>query len=110
MAKYVNDQELEERILEADTPVAIAFLAYDSIPARHFEPEYDSVADEFRTRMEFHKINVEENPTITEDLGVDAVPTMLIFRDSDEIARYEGPYSSEALMERIGTLFKEKKL
>jgi len=110
MVKWINDSDLEEHVLEAKQPVAVVFLNHDSISCKHYIPEFEAVADEFRKRMKFYKIDAVENPTITDDLGIDAVPTVLIFRDSDEIAKYEGPYSREALMERIGTLFKEKKL
>ena len=50
------------------------------------------------------RVDVDENPTITEDLLVKSVPTTLVFFDGDEIARFEGPYSREALEDRIGKL------
>ena len=52
--------------------------------------------------------DVTENPTITDELGVQAVPTLLVFRDGEEIARYEGPYSREALNERLTNLMAGK--
>jgi hypothetical protein len=42
-------------------------------------------------KIEFYRIDVTENPTITDELGVQAGPTLLVFRDGEEIARYEGP-------------------
>ena len=100
----LNDLALEERILESDRCVAVAFLHYSSAPCDHFRPELQAVSKMLDDKVEFCQIDVTENPTITEELGVQAVPTLLVFREGDEIARYEGPYSQEALFERISTL------
>ena len=59
-------------------------------------------------KIEFFRIDVTENPTITDELGVQAVPTLLVFRDGEEVARYEGPYSREALNERLTNLMAGK--
>ncbi len=101
MVRDLNDQGVEERVLESEGPVAVAFLDYDSIPCRHFRPELEAVAEQLDGKMCFYKVDVTENPLITEDLGVEAVPTLLVFREGKEIARYEGPYSREALGDRI---------
>jgi len=108
MVKELNDQGLEERVLESDGLVAVAFLDYGSIPCDHFRPELDAVSDTLEGKFEFYKIDVSENPTVTEELGVQAVPTLLVFRDGEELARYEGPYSREALNERLTALMAGK--
>jgi len=109
MVKDLNDHGLEERVLESEGMVAVGFLDFCSIPCEHFRPELDAVADMLEGKLEFYKIDVTENPSITEELGVQAVPTLLIFRDGEEIARYEGPYSREALNERITVLMAGKR-
>ncbi len=108
MVRELNDHGLEERVLESDGLVAVAFLDFGSIPCDHFRPELDGVAEMLGGKVSFFKIDVTENPTITEELGVQAVPTLLVFRDGEEIARYEGPYSREALNDRITQLLAGK--
>jgi thioredoxin 1 len=108
MVKELNDHGLEERVLECDGIVAVAFLDFSSIPCDHFRPELEAVSETMAGKIEFYKIDVTENPSITEELGVQAVPTLLVFRDGEEIARYEGPYSREALSERITALLAGK--
>ena len=108
MVRDLNDQGLEERILESEGLVAVAFLDFCSIPCDHFRPELVAVSDMLDGKIEFFRIDVTENPTITDELGVQAVPTLLVFRDGEEIARYEGPYSREALNERLTNLMAGK--
>lgn len=108
--KRVNDQGLEELILESDGYVGVTFFQYGSIPCGHFAPELRALAEAFRDRVAFATVDVQENPAITEEHGVTAVPTTLVFKDGEELARYEGPYSREALKERItDILAREKK-
>lgn len=109
MVKDVNDQGLEERVLESDGLVAVAFLDFGSIPCEHFRPELEAVSEAMDGRMEFFRLDVTENPSITDHLGVQAVPTLLVFRDGEEIAKYEGPYSREALSDRLTALLAGKK-
>ncbi len=104
MLADVNDQGLEKKILEAEGLLAAAFLNYGSIPCVHFRPEIEAAAERLEGKVEFCRIDVTENPSITGEMGVCAVPTLLIFRDGEEIARYEGPYSREALGDRITAL------
>ena len=108
MVKDLNDQGLEERVLESEGLVAVAFLDCSSIPCDHFRPELDAVSDTLDGKIEVYKIDVSENPSITDELGVQAVPTLLVFRDGEEVARYEGPYSREALNERLTNLMAGK--
>ena len=108
MVRQVTDQGLEERVVETGGLLAVAFLDYESIPCDHFRPELDAAAKELDGRVEFCQIDVSENPSITEELLVEAVPTLLIFRDGDEIVRFEGPYSREALNDRISALIIKK--
>ncbi len=109
MAVQINDQKLEERVLEADKHVCILFFAYDSKICEHQLPAFDDVAEQLRDRMEFYKINTIENPKITKQLEVKDVPTILIYHDGDEIARYDDMYSSASLMTRFTAVLNKKK-
>jgi thioredoxin-like negative regulator of GroEL len=113
MIHYINDDRLERLICESITDRgiglwAVAFLDYGSIPCDHFRPEFQSASETFSGKIAFFMIDACENPTITDALHVVAVPTLLVFKGDDEIGRYEGPYSREALVERLGKLVGKK--
>jgi thioredoxin 1 len=108
MVRDLNDTLLEERVLESAGLTAVAFLDFCSIPCDHFRPELQAVSEMLEGKIEFFRIDVTENPTITDSLGVQAVPTLLVFRDGDEVARYEGPYSREAMNDRLTALMAGK--
>jgi len=97
----VNDHELEARLLNMDGWIAVAFLYPDSQPCLAFAPEYAALADALDHRAVFLSVDAQENPSVTEERRVRAVPTTLLFRDGDERGRWEGPYSRDALLERV---------
>jgi thioredoxin 1 len=107
--RYVNDTQLEEILLKDSGWVIVALLDRCSIPCEHFWPEYKQFANGIAGKTRILRMDVSENPTITDQLGVVAVPTTLIFKNGDEEGRYEGPYSHEALEERVGKLMSRGK-
>ncbi len=104
MVTMITDKGLEDRIMETDGLLAVAFLDYESIPCDHFRSELDAAANKLDGKVKFCQIDISENPSITEELLIEMVPTLLLFRDGGEIARFEGPYSREMLCERITQL------
>lgn len=104
MIQHLNDQRLEEIALEHGGLWTVAFLDYGSVPCGHFKPELEAVARQLSGRVSFFSIDACENPSMADELGIIAVPTLLVFKGPDEIARLEGPYSREALFERFGKL------
>lgn len=104
---YTTDQMLEELLIRSKGWMAVAFLGRLSIPCDHFIPEFNKLAEALDGKVRCVRIDVDENPSITDQLGVVAVPTTLLFDRGDEKARYEGPYSSEALAERFAGVMKK---
>ncbi len=97
----LNDLGLEELIINLRGYAAVAFLAFDSVPCDHFRPELEKTAEALVEWIRFWRLDAVENPTVADHLDVKAVPTVLLFKDGDEVGRWEGPYTSEALEKRM---------
>jgi len=106
---YINDRQLREILRQSLDWSAIAFVSYGSIPCDNFRPEFEALAETFMTNVFCGWLDVDENPTITEKLKVQAVPTTVLYKNGQELARYEGPYSREALDERVRAVMSPKK-
>lgn len=99
--KGVNDRDLDRAVIEVKGHLVVAFLSPDSVPSKHYAPEFEAVAEVFADRAAFLWIDALENPTAADDYGVEAVPTTIVFRDGEEVARYEGPYDRQAIANRL---------
>jgi thioredoxin-like negative regulator of GroEL len=101
----VTDEEFR-KVLPGPGWIAVLFWTYQSIPCRHFKPEFQKFSDK-TTTVFCAMLLVDEHPTILSELGVTVVPTTLLFKDGHEWARYEGPYTAEALSERVSQVMKK---
>lgn len=105
LVSRIGDYELTE-ILEKDTNwCAVAFMSYGSIPCDHFKPEFESFAQGMKG-VYCAEIIAEEHPSMCERLEVTEVPTTLILKGGKKFAAYVGPYSHEALTDRVKKLTK----
>lgn len=113
MIRTINDEHLEalldQSVNHKGTLFGVAFMSHMSVPCDHFKPELSALPELLKDRIIFHILDADENPTICGELDIQAVPVLLIFKDGVEIARYEGPYSKEALKDRLETVLLFKK-
>ncbi len=109
MAMQINDRQLEERVLDAVIPICATFFSYDSNLCKNLIPELDAVEKQLNDRMEFYMISAIENPKMTGELRVEAVPTMILYREGAEIARYDGVHSSKTLIKQFIDILNKKK-
>ena len=72
-------------------------------------PELDTTEKQLTDKMEFYKVNATENPKRTGELKVNAVPTMILYREGAEIARYDGVHSSKTLIKQFIDILNKKK-
>ena len=59
-------------------------------PCRAIAPIVDELAKEYSGKVVFGKLNVDENPETTQRFGVMAIPTLLVMKDGQEVARVVG--------------------
>jgi thioredoxin-like negative regulator of GroEL len=53
-------------------------------------PILDQIAAEYRGRVKIAKLNVDENPLTSSQYGIQNIPTMLIFRNGNQVNKLVG--------------------
>ncbi len=72
-------------------------------PCRMQGPILEDVAQTVNGRAKIAKLNVDEAADVAERFGVQAIPTLLLFKDGNEVQRFIGVQSRETLIDAIGS-------
>lgn len=89
-AMHVTDQEFSKVVLESKIPVVVDFFAEWCGPCKMAAPIIDEMADEYKDKVLFVKLDVDQNQASAGQYGVMSIPTMILFKDGKEVNRKVG--------------------
>jgi thioredoxin 1 len=98
--QQVDDQSFSDVIGTSETPVLVDFFAEWCPPCRRLGPTLEEVAEELIDRLKIVKVNVDKSSLATQH-GVMNIPTMILFKDGEEIERMVGNQSKRNLIKKL---------
>ena len=82
---------------KASVPVLVDLWAPWCGPCRMVSPALEQLATEKAGEIKLVKVNVDESPALQQRFGVQSIPTMLLLREGQIVARQVGAVPLEAL-------------
>lgn len=99
MPTSLGPEELQEAMDSGETWV-IDFWAEWCGPCKKLAPIYEEVSEEIKD-VNFGKVDMEEHQQLGGKMGVRALPTLLIVKDGEEVARNSGLMNKKQLTDWI---------
>jgi thioredoxin 1 len=99
--KDVSDSSWEADVLKSDRPVLVDFWAQWCAPCRMLAPTVEAVAEKYAGSATVVKLNVDDNPQVSQQYGIKGIPTLILFKNGREEERVVGATSKEAIARMI---------
>ena len=98
---HVTDQDFQQVVLDSEAPVLVDFWAEWCVPCHMVSPVVEEIARDRAGRLKAVKLNVDDNPITTRQYGVMSIPTLIVFKGGQEMARVVGARGKEAILREI---------
>ena len=91
----LTDANFENEVVESDLPVLVDFWAEWCMPCRMLAPTIEELATEFSGRVKVGKVNTDENRDVSIKYDINAIPTIILFKDGQAIRKFVGVTSKQ---------------
>ena len=99
--KHITQGEFAGEVTRCATPVVADFYATWCGPCRLLSPMLDKLAGGYTDKIKFVKINVDESPGLAQNFQVQAIPTLIFFKDGKVADRVTGLPAEADLKARL---------
>jgi len=86
-AREVSDANFEKEVLQSAEPVLVDFFAEWCGPCKAMAPALEQVASELAGKIKVAKLDVDQNPDVTQKYRIQAMPTLMIFKNGEVAAQ-----------------------
>ena len=96
-----STEQFEKQVLNSTNPVFVDFWAEWCGPCRMVSPVVEELSQEYEDKVDFVKINVDDNGDLAQKFNVFSIPTLAIFKDGQVVSQKVGAATKESFKTMI---------
>ena len=93
----LDEGRFAKHLGRGDLPLVVDFWAPWCAPCRAMAPAFEAVARRIEPQARLIKVNTEEAQALAGRYGIRSIPTLVVFRGGQEVARTSGAMDAAAL-------------
>jgi len=99
----ITTANFESEVLKSDLPVLVDFWATWCGPCKMTEPVVDEIAKEFAGKVKVGKVDVDQNPALSQQCNVMSIPTFIVFKGGQPVGSLIGAQPKPAFDKLVQT-------
>jgi len=98
----LSESNFDAEVLNASGTVLVDFWAEWCGPCKMIAPLLDQIAEENEGKVKIGKVDVDQNSGLAGKYNIRAIPTLIIFKDGEQVEEVVGMTSKAALEQKLG--------
>ena len=104
----LTDENFDEFVNNAKKPVLVDFFTIWCQPCTILSPILESLEEEFKEKISFAQVNVDGAPQTATNLGINQIPTVVLFYKGEPLSGFIGVKSKEEMIAIFYSFFQNR--